>query len=103
MSTFEIQHFKNQELAKAYMQGVHDITEWLLKPSEREATNFDRTAASPETLAKFINEIIDEAAQINSDGKTHCPFIGRCDCGDSGTCIECITQWLKKEAEEDEK
>lgn len=101
MSTFEIQHFKNQELAKAYMQGVHDITEWLLKPSEREATNFDGIAVSPETLARFIDEILDEATEIHDDGQTHCPFIGRSTCGNID-CVECITRWLKEKAKDEE-
>ena len=103
MSTFELQHFKNQELAKAYMQGVHDITEWLLKPSERTATNFDKVTASPEALAEFIYKVQGLAIHrydtiypwcmvvINS-GKT-CP----------ANCANCITEWLKQEAKETEK
>ena len=100
MSTFEIQHFKNQELAKAYMQGVRDITEWLLKPSERTATNFDKITASPEALAKFINEII-EYMYHGETGTEACPFWRLCTDDELG-CEECIARWLKQEAEEEE-
>ena len=93
MSTFEIQHFKNQELAKAYMQGVHDITEWLLKPSERTATNFDRVTASPEKLVEFVTDIMFHASGCRYTGKLKCP---------NTTCKECVLDWLKQKAEEDD-
>ena len=95
MSTFEIQHFKNQELVKAYMQGIHDIIDWLLKPSEREATNFDRITASPEALAKYIDWAIDEVW----DGR--CPLIESGKCEVHLKCKDCIADWLKQEAEDD--
>lgn len=97
MSTFEILHFKNQELAKAYMQGVHDITEWLLKPSERTATNFDKVTASPEALAKFIDDKIRHTLDLDE-----CPFVAF-KCEEGVECEECITRWLKQEAADEEK
>lgn len=98
MSTFEIQHFKNQELAKAYMQGVHDITEWLLKPREREATNFDKLTASPEALAKFIIKKDKFKGVFEADCFFKKTKEWRCL---SDTCEECITKWLKQKAEDE--
>ena len=85
----EIHHFKNQQLAKAYMQGVHDITEWLLKPSKREATNFDRITASPEVLADILYR--ESSGEWARWCKGHI-------CKSS--CKECFIDWLKQKAED---
>lgn len=99
MSTFEIQHFKNKEIAEAYMQGVKDtmLIAAGLKPGPKP-TNFEKITASPEALAEIIYKF-----KFNSTTLGDCIFNnGKNDCY-SNYCDECITAWLKQEAEEDKK
>ena len=58
-------------------------------------TNFDRITASPEALAKFIDEKIRYTLDLDE-----CPFVALCEEGVE--CEECITQWLKQKVEGEE-
>ena len=56
-----------------------------------QRTNFDKVTLSPKTLAEFVNKIID-LTEI-----CECPMwefgIKKCT---SGSCEECIANWLKQ-------
>lgn len=60
-----------------------------------QRTNFDKVTISPEALAKFIYNAVDLVCSHEQ-----C-FIAN-NCHGKG-CIECIADWLKKEAKETEK
>lgn len=62
----------------------------------RKMTNFDNVTASPEALAKFIDEKIRYTLDLDE-----CPFVALCE--ENVECEECITRWLKQEAEEGEE